>query len=233
MAITRKLMDHLAGFDTPTICNALEITSPDRRAVGFSTKPFVCAWPKLKPIVGFARTATISALKPGKLTGAAAKEQRLEYYAYVSGTEDEPTITVLQDIDPEPGFGAFWGEVNTAVHRGLGCLGCITNGSIRDMDVIAPGFQLIAGVIGPSHAWVHLEELKVPVTIHGMAVKHGDLIHADQHGAVVIPLDAAERLPDAIDLCTRKEAPILAAARTPGFNVEKLRAAFGTADDIH
>ena len=58
-----------------------------------------------------------------------------------------PTITVIQDLDPEPGYGAFWGEVNTAVHKGLGVLGCITNGSIRDLDMIATDFQLLAGCV--------------------------------------------------------------------------------------
>ena len=61
----------------------------------------------------------------------------------------------------------------------------------------------------------------------------GDLIHADRHGAVVIPDAVAGALPDAIDLCTRKEAPVLAAARAPGFDIEKLKQAWGEADDVH
>ena len=75
----------------------------------------------------------------------------------MSPSPPQPTITVIQDLDPEPGFGAFWGEVNTAVHKGLGVLGCITNGSIRDLDMIATDFQLLAGMVAPSHAWVHVE----------------------------------------------------------------------------
>jgi regulator of RNase E activity RraA len=182
--------------------------------------------------VGFARTATIRAREPGRLSPAEAKALRLRYYTYVA-RETVPTITVLQDLDSEPGYGAFWGEVNTAVHKGLGVLGCITNGSIRDLDMIATDFQLLAGSIGPSHAYVHLEELDLEVTVHGMPVRPGDLIHADRHGAVVIPLEVAERVPAAIDLCTRREAPILAMARAPGFTVEKLKAAMAEAEDIH
>jgi regulator of RNase E activity RraA len=187
----------------------------------------------MKPIVGYARTGLVRAKHAPSFAAAALKELRLGYYDYVAAKPGEPTITVLQDVDPEPGYGAFWGEVNTAVHKGLGCIGCITNGSIRDLDAIAPEFQLLAGCLGPSHAYVRMERFDVPVNVNGMEVAPGDLIHADRHGAVVIPAAVAEKVPAAIDLCTRREAPIIAAARAPGFTTAKLRAAMGEAEDIH
>jgi regulator of RNase E activity RraA len=232
MIPTRDLLARLAQADTPTICNALELVVPERRGKGFTTKPFVVAFPTLGPIVGVARTATIRAREPSSRDPAEAKARRLDYYRYVAA-DALPTVAVIQDLDDPPGFGAFWGEVNSAVHKGLGCLGCITNGSIRDLDLLAPGFQLLAGSVGPSHAWVHVEAFGCDVEVHGMTVRHGDLIHADRHGAVVIPADAAARLPEAIELCGRREAPILAAARAPGFSVEKLAAAWAEAEDIH
>ncbi|MEK0085405.1 RraA family protein [Benzoatithermus flavus] len=232
MTIDPKLLDHLRAFDTPTICNALEIVAPERRVTGFTTKPFVCAFPSMPPILGFARTATIRARERPDLPAAELKARRLAYYEYVAGGAG-PAIVVVQDLDPEPGFGSFWGEVNTAIHKGLGVAGCITNGSIRDLDMIATDFQLLAGSVGPSHAWVHVESFAQEVTVHGMTVRHGDLLHADKHGAVTIPADAVERLPHAIDLVTRREAPIIAAARQPGFSIEKLRVAMAEADEIH
>ena len=232
MTITRELLTRLAEADTPTVCNALELVVPERRAKGFTTRPFVVAFPTLAPIVGVARTATIRAREPSWRAPAEAKALRLDYYRYVAA-EALPTVAVIQDLDDPPGFGAFWGEVNSAVHKGLGCLGCITNGSIRDLDLLAPGFQLLAGSVGPSHAWVHVEAFGCDVEVHGMTVRHGDLVHADRHGAVVIPAEAASRLPEAIELCGRREAPILAAARAPGFTVEKLAAAWAEAEDIH
>ena len=232
MTITRELLTRLAEADTPTVCNALELVVPERRAKGFTTRPFVVAFPTLAPIVGVARTATIRAREPSSRAPAEAKALRLDYYRYVAA-DALPTVAVIQDLDDPPGFGAFWGEVNSAVHKGLGCLGCITNGSIRNLDLLAPGFQLLAGSVGPSHAWVHLEAFGCDVEVHGMTVRHGDLVHADRHGAVVIPAEAASRLPEAIELCGRREAPILAAARAPGFTVEKLAAAWAEAEDIH
>ena len=232
MTLSRDLLARLAQADTPTVCNALELLVPERRAKGFTTRPFVVAFPTLAPIVGLARTATIRAREPSSRAPAEAKALRLDYYRYVAA-DALPTVAVIQDLDDPPGFGAFWGEVNSAVHKGLGCLGCITNGSIRDLDLLAPGFQLLAGSVGPSHAWVHLEAFGCDVEVHGMTVRHGDLVHADRHGAVVIPAEAASRLPEAIELCGRREAPILAAARAPGFTVEKLAAAWAEAEDIH
>lgn len=227
-----RLLEHLRAFDTPTVCNALEVLDPGRRGFGFTTRPFVCAQPGLGAICGFARTATIRACQPSSLPPAEQKRRRLDYYAYVA-EEPGPTVVVIQDLDPEPGFGAFWGEVNTAVHRALGCLGCVTNGSIRDLDAVDPEFQLLAGSVGPSHAWVHVEDFGVDVNVHGMAVRHGDIVHADRHGAVVIPVDLVERLPDAIDLCMRRERPILEAARSGRLTVEDLAAALAKSEDIH
>ena len=115
----------------------------------------------------------------------------------------------------------------------MGCLGVITNGSIRDLDAIAPGFQLLAGKIGPSHAFVHVVDFKVEINIYGMTVRDNDLIHADRHGAVVIPLEAAPQLPAAIDLVARREKVILDACRAPDFDIERLKKAMGDSAEIH
>jgi regulator of RNase E activity RraA len=140
---------------------------------------------------------------------------------------------VIEDLDPHPGVGAFWGEVNTAIHKGLGCLGVVTSGSIRDLDDCAAGFQLLAGQVGPSHAHVHVVEIGPRVTVHGMEVDSNDIIHADQHGAVVIPAEAVTALPAAIELIARREAVILEAARKPGFNIDILKQAMADSAEIH
>lgn len=160
------------------------------------------------------------------------KARRSRYYEYVADSVYK-TIAVVEDVDAAPGFGAFWGEVNTAVHRGLGCLGGITNGSIRDLDDCAPGFQLLAGKVGPSHAHVHVVDFGSPVTLFGMRVLHDDIIHADRHGAVIIPAKAVKEIPAAVELLTRREAVILKAARSPDFDIEKLKKATANAADIH
>ena len=228
MTLTKDLLDRLAAWDTPTICNALEIVAPARRGHGFTIKPFTVLDPSLAPIVGVARTARIRAAAPD----ASGANLRAAYYEYVAKA-DLPTIVVIEDLDPEPGVGAFWGEVNTAIHKGLGARGVVTNGSFRDLPDSAPGFQVLGGKVGPSHAHVHLVDFGGAATVHGMEVRDGDLIHADQHGAVVVPAAAAPELPAAVDLIAKREAVVLAAARAPDFDIEKLKAAMAGAAEIH
>jgi regulator of RNase E activity RraA len=231
--LAQSVLDALARYDTPTICNAMEIVAPERRLIGFTTRPLVCPFPDLPPIVGYARTATIRATAASGLPPAEQSARRMAYYDYV-GTGQGPRISVIQDIDgPDAGFGAFWGEVNSAVHKALGCLGVITDGSIRDIPQWAPGFQALAGSIGPSHAHVHVDGFGAEIRVAGVTVRSGDLIHADRHGAVVVPLDVAARLPDAAELCGRREVPILEIARSDSFSLEKLKQALARSAEIH
>jgi regulator of RNase E activity RraA len=225
---TRADLEALRQWDTPTICNGLELLAPERRAIGFTVEPMVAADRALPPIVGLARTGTIRA----KEAPRGAVIERGAWYDYVAAT-DLPTIAVLQDLDDRPGYGAFWGEVNTTIHKALGVLGCVTNGSFRDLDMLAPGFQLIGGRVGPSHAHVHNVDLGRPVNVFGMQAAHDDVIHADFHGAVVIPAAAVRALPEAIGLIARRERVILDVCAAPGFSLAALRAALQRAGEIH
>jgi regulator of RNase E activity RraA len=228
-----SVLEALARYDTPTICNAMEIVAPERRLIGYTTKPLVCPFPNLPPIVGYARTVTIRSVVASGLPAAEQQKRRTAYYEYV-GTGHGPRISVIQDIDgPDVGYGAFWGEVQSSVHKALGCLGVVTDGSIRDIPQWAPGFQALAGSIGPSHAWVHAESFGGEVRVAGMTVRSDDLIHADSHGAIVIPIDIAAKLPDAAELCGRRETPILEIARSSSFTLEKLKEALAKSAEIH
>jgi regulator of RNase E activity RraA len=231
--IDAALLEKLRSFDTPTICNALEIVAPDRRLTGFTTRPLACPFPDLPPIVGYAKTATIRATHANELNAKDARTQRIAYYEYAA-SKPAPGISVIQDLDGgDAGFGAFWGEVQSTVHKALGLLGVVTDGCIRDIAQWAPGFQALAGSIAPSHAHVHLADFGRQVRVAGMLVRSGDLVHADRHGAVVIPESVAAKIPAACDLLARKEAVILDLARKPGFTVAKLREALARQDEIH
>ena len=228
-----SVLEALRRYDTPTICNAMEIVAPERRLIGYTTKPLVCPFPDLPPMVGYARTVTIRSVVQSGLPAAEQQKRRTAYYEYV-GTGYGPRISVIQDIDgADVGYGAFWGEVQSAVHKALGSLGVITDGSIRDIAQWAPGFQALAGSIGPSHAWVHADSFGGEVRVAGMTVRSNDLIHADSHGAIVIPIDIAAKLPDAAELCGRRETPILEIARSPSFTLEKLKEALAKSAEIH
>ena len=231
-AITADDLAVLTQWDTPTICNALEEIIPERRGYGFTTTHLFSLDPSLPPICGFARTATIRAAEPSDETAAEMAAKRAAYYEYVAAAPT-PTIVIIEDIDPQPGVGAFWGEVQTNVHKGLGVRGAVTNGSFRDVPDSARGFNLIGGKVGPSHAFVHLVDIDCQVTVHGLTAKTNDIIHADQHGAVFIPPSAVTQIPAAVDLISRREAVILETAKSPDFTVEKLKTAMGQMKDIH
>ncbi|HEX9462229.1 MAG TPA: RraA family protein [Alphaproteobacteria bacterium] len=223
----------LISLDTPSICNALEIVAPERRTKGFTARPLVAPFPQLKPVLAYARTVIIRSKEPDGLANDKAKARRIAYYEYVE-KGPRPSIMVMQDIDGDDrGFGCFWGEVQSNVHKGLGCVGVVTDGAVRDIDMMAPGFFVLAGSVVPSHAWVHAVDFGVQVNVTGMVVNSGDLIHADRHGAVVIPHGLERQVVDAASLIAKREAVIIAAARQPGFTVEALKRAMGQADDIH
>ncbi|MFC7553025.1 RraA family protein [Pseudoroseomonas wenyumeiae] len=225
-------LEALRAWDTPTICNALELVVPERRGHGFTVRPMVAADVTLKPICGLARTGTLRAAAPSGRPAAEDHAIRTGWYEYVADAA-MPTIVVLQDLDDTPGTGAFWGEVHTAVHKALGAQGCVTNGSFRDLDMLAPEFQIISGVVNPSHAYVHMVAYRQDVSIHGMACAHDAVVHADRHGAVVIPPEAVAKLPAAIDLLTRREKVILDLCASPDFSVERLKQALQQSKDIH
>lgn len=224
--LTDAQLDALRALDTPTVCNALEVVSPERRGSGYTVKPFYCPRPELGSMVGYARTGTMRSMQQTDATPAEATEARLAYYDHIAEGPG-PTITVIEDLDAIPGYGAWWGEVNTNIHKGLGSLGVITNGSIRDLDDAAEGFHMLAGMAGPSHAWVRIEDYNLTVTVHGMTVNPGDLIHADRHGAVVVPIDVADQIPQAAADIAAGEQVLISASQEPGFTAAKLRELLG------
>src|SRR3984957_8100601 len=121
---TAQDLEALKAWDTPTICNGLEIVSPERRAIGFTVQPVVVGDRTLPPLVGLARTGLIRAKEPPR----GSTPPREDWYDYVAAGA-MTTIAVIQDVDDRAGVRAFWGEVQTSVHSALGVKGCVTNGS--------------------------------------------------------------------------------------------------------
>jgi regulator of RNase E activity RraA len=225
-------IDALTAFDTPTICNALEILAPETRARGYTHQPFVCGFPHMKPVIGYARTATIRSAQPSGLPAAEHRRIRDDYYRSIDAGP-KPALVVIQDLDKDAGIGAFWGEVQSAIHVGLGARGLLTNGSVRDLDQWAPGFQFLAAKISASHAYAHPTSVGGEVEVLGLRVRAGDLVHADRHGAVIVPLEWVRALPDAAREVAAREARILAVARGPDCTADKLIGVFRDLDAIH
>ncbi len=224
--LSAEQLAELVEFDTPTICNAIDRLIPPDAPRNLTASEFVCPFPELKPMAGYARTATMRGARPNPLSSAEALELRWVYWEYLAGGR-MPAISVVQDLDgPDRGYAAFWGEVNSSVHQGLGCIGTVTDGSIRDLDVIPEGFRMLAGMVRPFGGFAHLVDFGGAVAIQGMAVGSGDLIHAERHGATVIPADIAQDVAAAARKLMRQEKVVIDEAQRDGVTVESLKRAY-------
>ncbi|MEZ8083152.1 RraA family protein [Enterovibrio norvegicus] len=221
----KTLYELLISVDTPTVCNAIEVAQGKRGFNDFTRGTLQASAPENPAIVGYAKTAMIAALEPSRLPADDVKKLRMDYYRYMSEAPF-PSLAVIEDLDFPDAIGAFWGEINTNVHKGFGLSGVLTNGVMRDLGDLPDEFLVLAGSVGPSHGFVHIESIGEPVNVFGLNVSHGDLIHADRHGAVVIPTDIIPLLADAIETLLRNEQIILKAAREEGFNFDRFEKAW-------
>ncbi len=223
--LDQSLLSLLQSIDTPSVCNAIEVAQGKRGFAAFTRNTMLSSEPTAPAIVGYANTAKIAGLNPPTEPPDVIKQRRLQYFHHMAGGAT-PSLAVIEDTDYPDCISAWWGEVHTTVHKGLGLKGAVTNGVMRDLGDLAPDFPVIAGSIGPSHGFVHVQELGTPVTVFGLTVKQGDLVHADRHGALVIPPDVLPTLEQSIRSMFAAEKIILEPARQPGFNVAALEEAW-------
>lgn len=218
--IPADLLALLQRVDTPTVCNAIEVAQGKRGFDAFTKGTMQCSAPG-EVMVGFARTAKIAGRTPPTEAPDVIRARRLDYFRTMAAGP-RPAVAVIEDVDFPDCVSAWWGEVHTHVHKGLGLNGALTNGVMRDLGDLADGFPVVAGSVGPSHAFVHVRELGTPVSVFGLQVKQGDLVHADRHGALVIPPEVISNLKAAIEKMWAGEQIILGPAKEPGFDLDKL-----------
>jgi regulator of RNase E activity RraA len=221
--MTPELLALLRRVDTPTVCNAIEVVQGKRGFSAFTRGTMLCSEPG-RSVVGHAVTAQIAALAPPTEPPDVIRARRMAYYKAMHDAP-KPSVAVVEDLDFPDCIGAYWGEVNATIHKGFGMSGALTNGVMRDLGDLPQGFPVVAGSIGPSHGFVHVRSLGQPVTVFGLRVAQGDLIHADRHGAVVIPPEVVAHLQAGIEQLLATERLVLEPARQPGFDF----AAFETA----
>jgi len=220
-----ELLELLQSVDTPTVCNAIEVAQGQRGFNQFTRGTMCCSDLCVKALVGYARTAQIAAIEPASEAPDVIKARRMDYYKHMS-QGPRPALAVVEDMDYPHAVGAYWGEINTNIHKGFGLSGALTNGVMRDLGDLPENFVVIAGSVGPSHAFVHVRSVAEPVTIFGMQVNDGDLIHADRHGALVIPPQLIPVLGDAIHKLLETEKIVLEATAKDDFNFEKFQDAW-------
>lgn len=217
-SLSAEELAELRNISSPTIANAIERLTGRSRSQWYTTTGVRCLFPENGVMLGYACTAMI-------LSGQAAAPKRLvsrtAYWDYVMKSAG-PKIIVMQDLT-QPPAGAYIGEVNAHIHVALGAQGILTNGAVRDVpEVRRTGFQVFACDLTVSHAYAHLEDFNRPVTVFGMTVHPGDLVHADEHGAVVIPHDIAPDVVRASRAIERDERVMIDLCKSSDFSIAAL-----------
>lgn len=220
------ILAKLAEYDTPTICNALETLDIERCGFGFTKRALIGSDPNAMSRVGYAKTARIRTTRPQGIDGTELKARGDAYYSYACDGEG-PKVALHQDMDGEAGIAACWGDVMSTMHKGMGFVGVVTNGAIRDIAGMPDDFLLLATGEKPSHGHLQTVDHGGPVDVAGMIAHDGDLVHMDRNGAVVIPHEFAADLPAAAERIIAKEDAIKAAAQRQPFDLAAVRSARG------
>lgn len=211
----------LRGYDTPTLANGMDAVSDRPCTSGYTRPPVHCVTPELPLMLGRAVTLTLRSetLWPPR---EVRDEAVVEVFDLLAASP-VPTVLVVQDVDGT-GSGCLWGEVNATIAHRLGCEGVVTDGLVRDLPEVAGfGFRYHARGIGVSHAYVRVESIGHEVDVAGMTVRTGDLVHADRHGALMIPEDAVRGLPASADDVIAREQRLISWVRSEDFDPRELR----------
>lgn len=221
--ISQELMEGLRRLDASTLANTIELFHERLRNEGFANNSVHCLFPRLPTVIGHAATVKIRGSELPTADGGYS--DRTDWWDYILSLPS-PRIVVVQDVATKIGFGSLLGAVHVNILRALGCVGAVTNGSVRDIPAAENlGFQIFAGGVSVSHAYIHIVDFGTPVEIGGLKIESGDLLHGDLHGIQTIPLDIAKYLPAAAAQILAKEKSIIELCQSQDFSVEKLRAA--------
>ena len=197
------MIDALRKITSPSVANAIETFNVRPRDQGNMSSQIRTLFPEMGPLVGYAVPCVIRA-EPQPQQGHRASTYG--WWDYVL-TIPAPRIIVVHDLDEPRGQGAQWGEVQANIHKAL-------------------GFQFAAAHVSVSHAYVHMVDFGLPVKVGGLWVKPGDLIHADQHGAVTVPADIAAKIPEAVAKVEADERQIINVCQARDFSADKLKELF-------
>lgn len=217
-------LDYLKTVDTPTLSNAIELLDVRRRSDGFTPLGVRCLFPEFGRMAGYAVTAqveTVTQTGPGGVAG------HIELYKLLESAP-KPAIIVLQEIGGHADFAAHCGEVMATFFTRLGAIGLVSDCAVRDIpEVRALGFHYFARGVCASHAYFRIVRVGVPVTVCGMPVQPGDLLHGDENGLLSIPDVPLESLKQAVDKIRVSEKRIMDYAKSPEFTLAGFAAMVG------
>jgi regulator of RNase E activity RraA len=211
-SLSNATLKKLGQFDTPTICNVIELFDVRPYTAGYMNERIRAAFPEMAPMVGFAATATFRAGAPPSKNIYTSLEGQVEQFATLPG----PAVVVFQDLD-EPSIGATFGDVMCSTYQAFGAAGLVTSGGGRDLlQVKALGFPVFTGATICSHAYCQTVKIGMPVRVGGLTVSMGDLLHGDANGVTSIPFEIAAEVADVAAEFLAAEAHVIEYAKSPG-----------------
>ncbi len=213
MTISNETLAKLAEFDTPTICNIIELFDVRPRNRGYMDQRIQCNFPELPPMVGFATTASFrSDAPPAGGDAYGSIESQLEQFEQLP----EPPVVVFQDLD-DPPVAAVFGEVMCSTYKAFGSAGLVTSGAGRDLDQVrALSYPVFTGSTIAAHAYCHILHVGLPVRVGGLTVCQGELLHGDANGVTTIPVELATEIAEIGDEFVTAERIILEYVQSPG-----------------
>jgi regulator of RNase E activity RraA len=218
-------LEALRCLDTCLVANAIETFNERLRSEGYADNSVRCLLPQLGTMVGYA--ATIKVRGSDLSTTGYLYSENTEWFDYLNSLPT-PRIVVVQDVSTKVGLGSYVGAVHANIFKAMGCVGVVTNGSVRDLPAAETmGFHLFGHGVAVSHAYMHVVDYDCSVEIAGLTVRSRSLLHGDQHGLQAVPLDLAPKIPAAAERIRKKEEAIIHLCKSPEFSVEKLRKVLG------
>jgi regulator of RNase E activity RraA len=188
VSVSAADLELLKRYDTPTICNVIEVFDIRPRHTGYLDGRIRACFPEMPPMVGFACTATFrSAAAPLKGNVYASLDRHVAAFADVAA----PPVPVFQDLDDPPASATF-GEVMCTTYKRFGAVGLVTGGAARDLDQVRRlDFPCFSSGVICSHGWAHFVDVNIPVRLGGVTIAPGDLLHGDANGVTTIPVEIA------------------------------------------
>ena len=218
--LTAEELNALRLIDTCMVANAVETFNLRLRNTGFTDGSIRCMFPDAPPMAGYAATARLRSAEPPMKGGTF--HDRTDLWKSILKIP-APRVLVLQDMDDPPGRGAFIGDVHAAILKALGCMGYMTNGAVRELPAASElGVQLFAGSVVASHAYAHIFEINAAVSVGGIEVHPGTLLHGDRHGVVSVPAEIAGEVARVAAQLKSEEKKVIEFCRSSSFSVDEL-----------
>lgn len=217
-------MDNIISFlktiDTPTVCNAIELLDVRPGTENFTSNKVKCLYPELGPMAGYAVTVQIETV-----TRMVPRDPAVTMKLYEAvEASPKPVVVVIQEIGGYREFAAHTGDVMTTLLQNFGAIGLVTDCNVRDFNEVRQlGFHTFAAGTSPSHVHCRIADVGMPVQVHGMTVRQGDIIHGDINGVVQVPFEKLDELPDKIAHVRKTEQELMARVNSGGFTLEDLR----------